>query len=554
MELTIWLAFIAGLVSFISPCVLPLVPAYIGYMGGRVTHTVAVSASASGSGQATAPMLGRRLSTVSHGLAFVAGFTTVFVLIGLLSTAFLNIIGGQNINTVTNIIGRIGGLVIIFFGLHFMGVMPAFFKRLRQNEQVTGSPLTSLLFAAAGVLLIIWGFSGSFSRFTTDLSALIAGEQVDLAWLPILTVIALIAFILWLVAANAFTRPQRFWTNLVDRLQTALYADTRHQMDNPGQQGYAGSALMGVVFSAGWTPCIGPVYGAVLTMAANGGNVGEAGILLLVYSLGLGVPFLLTAFLLDGAQSILWRLQRHMRKIELASGAFLVVIGILVASGSLQQLSVQFGNQFADFSYNLEESVLNFFTGTTEEPEEAETSSNLIITNPETTLTQPETEAGAGAISSITGLAENSGPPTGLSIGSIAPDFETITDTGQPIRLSDLRGQIVLVNFWATWCGPCRIEMPEFETVYNAQRDNGFTILAVNNAEPVAAVQSFREEIGGLSFPIAMDENGAIQNQYNIFSYPSTFLLDADGVIIERHFGPLTAEQIQEMVTSALAS
>lgn len=72
-------------------------------------------------------------------------------------------------------------------------------------------------------------------------------------------------------------------------------------MNAPGEGGYASSAIMGVIFSAGWTPCIGPVYGAVLTLAANGGDVGQAGILLTAYSLGLGIPFLITAFMLDSA-------------------------------------------------------------------------------------------------------------------------------------------------------------------------------------------------------------------------------------------------------------
>ena len=114
---------------------------------------------------------------------------------------------------------------------------------------------------------------------------------------------------------------------------------------------------MGVIFSAGWTPCIGPIYGSILTMAAMGGDVATAGSLLLAYSLGLGIPFVAAAFLLDGAQGILRHLQRHLHKIELVSGAFLVLIGVLVASGRLQDLSQNFATQFADFSYNLEDCV-----------------------------------------------------------------------------------------------------------------------------------------------------------------------------------------------------
>src|SRR5215213_6975043 len=95
MQLSFSLALIAGLVSFLSPCVLPLVPAYIGYMGGRVTNTVA--AQTGGSTVIVRPTLGSRFSTLLHGLAFVGGFTFVFVAIGLLSTAFASQIGRQNI-------------------------------------------------------------------------------------------------------------------------------------------------------------------------------------------------------------------------------------------------------------------------------------------------------------------------------------------------------------------------------------------------------------------------------------------------------------------------
>src|SRR5664279_4166039 len=114
MQLSFSLALIAGLVSFLSPCVLPLVPAYIGYMGGRVTNTVAAQATG-GATLTTRPMLGSRFSTMLHGLAFVAGFTFVFVALGLLGTAFVSVIGRQSITTITNIIGRGGGIVIIFF-------------------------------------------------------------------------------------------------------------------------------------------------------------------------------------------------------------------------------------------------------------------------------------------------------------------------------------------------------------------------------------------------------------------------------------------------------
>ena len=542
MELSLGLVFIAGLVSFISPCVLPLVPAYIGYMGGRITRTVAVS-TASGPAVAAQPAA-NRAAILLHGLAFVAGFTFVFVTIGLLTTAFVSVIGGQHVNTVTGIIGRLGGLVIIFFGLQFMGVMPALFARLRANERLLGSPLTGAAAALVGTAVILWGFTGTVALWDPAVWEFAP-------WAPAAALAFSAGYLLWLTLGGAFTQPQRFWTRLLNSLQRAIYLDTRREMARPGQQGLGGSALMGVVFSAGWTPCIGPVYGAVLTMAANGGSIAQAGALLVVYSLGLGIPFLLTALMLDSAQGVLRRLRRHMRKIEVFSGAFLVLVGILVATGTLQRLSLQFSSgQFADFSYSVEESVIDLF-GIREAPADAGTAGeNPAPTAPDGAQSAPQSSAGP-ALPSISGLAETSGPATGLDVGQAGPDFETVTDSGQPVRLSDLRGQVVLLNFWATWCGPCRVEMPAFEAAFQNYGDAGLAILAVNNAEPPAAVQAFRQEMN-LSFPLVMDTDGAVQRRYGVQMYPSTFLLDRSGTIIARHFGPLTEAQLTDMLDDAL--
>ncbi len=105
------------------------------------------------------------------------------------------------------------------------------------------------------------------------------------------------------------------------------------------------------------------MYGAVLTYSANTGDVLRAAPLLAAYSLGLGVPFLITAFLLDSAQGFLKRLQRRMHTIELVSGAFLIFIGVLVASGQLQSLSQYLNGQYSEFSVNLEERVVDSING-----------------------------------------------------------------------------------------------------------------------------------------------------------------------------------------------
>lgn len=537
MEVTLALAFIAGLASFLSPCVLPLVPAYIGYMGGRVTYTVAAQ-TASGGTAVLKPSLGARFSTLLHSLAFVAGFSLVFVSIGLLSTAFVSVIGRQNVSAVTGIISRAGGVLIIFFGLHFMGVINRLFTAILKRPKSLNTPIISIAFIAALSFLTLWVFED---------------------WLPALPVAALLT--VWLVLSGAFTEPEKFWTTTIGKVQAWLYTDTRRQMVAQGQQSYLSSLVMGVVFSAGWTPCIGPIYGTILTMAAAGGDVGQAGSQLAAYSLGLGIPFILAALMLDSAQGILRRLQRYLHAIELAAGTFLVVIGILVASGQLQSLSQNFANQFADFSYRLEECAVDLYEGRLNFGGFVSCASTAQAAETDPVGSTSSDTAAPLEVVSITDLAgslpsadSSTAEPlqTGTAIGSLAPLFSALDDSGQPFTLEDVRGQTVLLNFWATWCGPCRIEMPELQRTYEAYSERKVLVVGVNNRETPEDVAGFRLE-RGLTFPLLMDEAGSIQDAYGIQAYPSTFVIDSTGIIRGIHYGPLTGGQIQALLDEALS-
>lgn len=226
-NITIGLAFLAGLASFLSPCVFSLVPAYIGYLGGR---TVA-------SAQSQAPS---RWVTFSHGLAFVLGFSVVFVLLGVAASA----VGGL-LYDLRFWIAKIGGIVVIIFGLHMIGI-----------------------------LRIPW-----------------------------------------------------------------LEYDLRPQSTPDRNRGYLASALMGVFFSAGWSPCVGPVLGAILTFALNGGSISHGASLLSAYSAGLAIPFLLAAFGIGWVTTILRRYGKVMRYVEVGMGALLVVVGGMLLLGTFQLLS-----------------------------------------------------------------------------------------------------------------------------------------------------------------------------------------------------------------------
>jgi peroxiredoxin len=140
--------------------------------------------------------------------------------------------------------------------------------------------------------------------------------------------------------------------------------------------------------------------------------------------------------------------------------------------------------------------------------------------------------------------------PIGTQVGQRAPDFTVTLTDGRELALSDLRGQVVLLNFWATWCAPCRFEMPEFQSVFLTNQDAGFIVLAVNVMERLEQIETYAAELG-LTFPIALDPNGAINSLYRVTGYPSTYIIDANGVIRAFNAGPVTADQVAQWIEMA---
>jgi len=208
------LAFVAGLLSFLSPCTLPLIPSYVGFLTGLSADELEV----------------RRGTALLHALAFVAGFSAIFIALGASASALGVLLLHWQVW-----IGRIGGVVVILFGLYLLRVIqPAFLTRERRL-QLANKPL-----------------------------------------------------------------------------------------------GYAGSAFVGVTFGAAWTPCIGPILGAILTLAAAQGSVGRGAGLLTVYALGLAVPFLLAAVALD--RFLVWfqRFRPYLAWVERIAGILLIFLGLLL--------------------------------------------------------------------------------------------------------------------------------------------------------------------------------------------------------------------------------
>ncbi len=592
-ELSVSLAFIAGLLSFISPCVLPLIPAYVGYMGGQMTHTVTASG-----GAPARRTLGQRFHTFTHGLFFVLGFTLFFVVFGLLTTAAVSSLTALGIteSDIRIAIARVGGTAVILFGLHILGALnKALMWLMAQAAKLDRNPYGNVisLGVALGLLgVIYWLFVESW----------------------FMTLLAVLLFTQIFNDALKADTPGDFWTRVLAKLQMALYIDTRRQEQAQGRYGYLSSLFMGVVFSAGWTPCIGPIYGAVLTLASSGGSISEAGTLLTAYSLGLGIPFLLTALALDQAQGVFRRLQRNMRTIEAVSGVFLIAIGVLVFSGELQRLAA-LGNQgkLGDISINTETCVVGAtegrvrwanvpdciwngpkddfyiafnktqFGGQTQAPitvaalpsaasdgvaalevpslDDGETLAEMGLDAP-LAAPGPSTDAMA-EIPSLDALApaasaldagDANAVPVGLYVGERAPDFTARTLDGQTVSLSDFRGRVVLLNFWATWCTSCQKEIPVLQALYDLHQPD-FVVLAVDYAEGEKRVREYAEE-KGMRFPVLLDPDGTINEDLFgevIPGYPTSLLLDRDGVIAAYFPGELSGAQLTDALEPFLA-
>ena len=233
-EITYWLAFTAGVLSFASPCVLPLIPSYLTYITGL----------SFGQLEEAHPSAKVRLTVLLHSLCFIAGFSTVFILLGAIAG-----IASSNIQAYLREglewVEKIGGLLIFLFGIHMTGLFHF------------------------GVLL--------------------GDKRVHLGKKP---------------------------------------------------SGFIGTFVVGLAFAAGWTPCIGPILASILVVAASSGQVGEGIGLLAVYSLGLGVPFLLSGLLFHQFLSAFKRFRKHIRLVEICTGVMLIAVGIMLMTNMLGEITM----------------------------------------------------------------------------------------------------------------------------------------------------------------------------------------------------------------------
>jgi cytochrome c-type biogenesis protein len=394
-NITIGIAFLAGALSFLSPCVLPLVPGYISLMSGVSIENLKEGSSAGG-----------RRAVLINSLAFNAGLSVIFLALG--TTA--GWVGAAIINNFW--VRLVGGLIIIGFGLQLIGLLKI----------------------------------------------------------------------------------------------GALYKDTR-MFSSEKPRGILGSLTLGIAFAAGWTPCIGPILGGIIGLAATSGGWKSGFILSAFYSAGLAVPFLVTGLGINQFLGFYKKFRRHLHKVEVVSGVILILIGLLIMSNKTTLLTSGV--------------IAKYFP------------------NAETWLKVKESKPAA--------------PAPKASQYPVAPDVEMTTLDGKAFHLRDLRGKVVLLNFWATWCIPCRSEVPEFNVMQQAFDARGFSVVGVSTSasDTPEAILEFQKELKQ-NYTVLRGTEDVGTKFGNGPGLPITYVIDREGHIRQTFYGPRTRETFESVVKPLL--
>jgi cytochrome c-type biogenesis protein len=372
----IGISFAAGILSFLSPCVLPLVPGYISLISGVSIDRLKEGTSS-------------RRAVILNSLAFNAGLSVIFLVLG--TTAGL--VGAAI--TSNPWIRIIGGIVIIAFGLQLIGLLKI----------------------------------------------------------------------------------------------TALYKDTRFFSDEK-PRGMLGSAALGMAFAAGWTPCIGPILGGIIGLAATSGGWRSGLVLSAFYSAGLAVPFLLTGLGINKFLGFYGRFRKHLHKVEVVSGIVLILVGLLVMTGQSTLLA---SSRFMAWLPNAEGWLK---------------------------LKDPIALAPAANTTSF----------------ETVPDVEFQTLAGKPFRLSELHGQVVLLNFWATYCIPCREEIPALNSLQHDLEAQGLKVVGASLDDDAAGVNSYQKEVRKFDYEVLLG-GGEAKTRFEQSVLPTTYLIDRLGRIRQKIIG-----------------
>jgi cytochrome c-type biogenesis protein len=511
-------AFLAGLVSFLSPCVLPLVPGYISMLSGIGMEQLR---------QGEVP----RSGLFSSALAFVTGFSVVFISFGATASAV-----GSFLKENRHTLIPIAGALILLFGLHLLGLLIKLSLR-------TGIVLGALLVVLGVISLVrhapLFAGFGALHFFS----------------------LSLIGFF-----GPALAR----WLNRDVHLRSSA-----------GQPGAWGGFLLGFAFAFGWTPCIGPILTTVLAIAAASDKIGRGVLLLAVYSAGLAIPFLLTALGISRFMVFYKNFRKYLHAVEVFSGALLLFIGGLIFMNKLTWLTGKLGF--------LNTAVLWLEHGLTSGSGVKLFSECLgalilaaavvaVVRNWEAITAMPGKKTVLVVATVIvliaatyfadkftrvkTDVSASGAVHTESDFVSVpAPEVAFKDLEGKEIPLESYRGKVVLVNFWATWCEPCQVEIPWLIEMQQKYSSKGFVILGVDvddesNKEVSSFLAKERFEVNRQKLPMnypVLRGNDAVADKFGgLLGYPTSFLISRDGKIVKKVQGLISYDEIAKAIESQL--
>lgn len=281
--------------------------------------------------------------------------------------------------------------------------------------------------------------------------------------------------------------------------------------------------LLGFTFSFAWTPCVGPALASVLLMVSTAASPASGYLLIGVYTLGFVIPFLLVGLFTSRVLEFFKRHGKVMAYSVKIGAVLMILLGVMTLTGFMNGIT----------------GYLSSFTGSS---------------TSQTQQQEKEEEAGNAA------EEEKENQDSAARELPAAPDFTLTDQNGVRHTLSDYKGKVVLLNFWATWCGPCKMEMPDLQAVYEdyGKNQEDVVILGVANPKtpsrpqnsdvPTEEVAAFLQE-GGYTYPTAMDETGQVFLQYGVSAFPTTFMITPEGKVYGYATGTLTRSTMENFIS-----
>ena len=283
--------------------------------------------------------------------------------------------------------------------------------------------------------------------------------------------------------------------------------------------------VMGFTFSFAWTPCVGPTLSSVLLMASSAESSAAGFLLIGVYTLGFVLPFLAVG-LFTGAVLDFFKSHQNVVRYTVKIGAVLLIaMGLLTLTGAAGSISAD----------------LAAISGTVQEAPAA-----------------PQEDASSGGDQDAGGETGGQAQEDAESPVVPAPDFTLTDQFGNSHTLSDYEGQTVFLNFWATWCGPCKMEMPDIQALYEEWGENAGDLVVLGVAGPDIGQEGSAEDIAafleenGYTYPVVMDDTGALFYQYGISAYPTTFMIDTAGNVFGYVQGAVSREIMDDIVDQTM--